>query len=78
MLLIKISVVLPWMLLFFYCDFKCLFSGYKIFSDSTFGFSFWTFINVQNKNPPGALKNDPKKMTCVHNALNFKKCRKNL
>jgi hypothetical protein len=32
--------------------------------NSTFGFSFWTFINVQNRKSPGALKNDPKKVIC--------------
>jgi hypothetical protein len=64
--------------LFFYWYFRCLFSGYKVFSDSTFGFSFWTFINVQNKNPPGAFENDPLKMSCDHIALIFKKMLKKL
>jgi hypothetical protein len=59
--------------LVFYCVFKCLFSGYKVFPDSTFGFSFWTFINVQNRKPPGAFENDPKKMTSEHNAQITKK-----
>ena len=70
-------------LLFLRCDHICshiyLYILSTFFSNkenpySTFGFSFWTFINVQNRKPPGAFENDPKKMRSEHNALISKKC----
>jgi hypothetical protein len=64
--------------LVFYFILKCIFSGYKVFSNSTFGFSFWTFINVHFQKPPGDFKNEQKKVHCYHNALNFKKCLKKM
>jgi hypothetical protein len=59
--------------LIFYRVFILLFFNNKENPYSTFGFSFWTFINVQNRKPPGAFENDPKKMRSEHNALIFKK-----
>ena len=60
--------------LVFYWDFYCLFFSNKENPYSTFGFPFWTFINVQNQKPVGAFENDPKKMRSEHNALISKKC----
>jgi hypothetical protein len=51
--------------------FSWFFSGNKQKVNSTFGFRFWTFINVHFKNPYGAFENDPLKMVSEHNALFF-------
>jgi hypothetical protein len=64
--------------LIFYWDFNCLFFNNKENPYSTFGFSFWTFINVQNRKSPGGFENDPKKMRSEHNALITKKIMQNM
>jgi hypothetical protein len=59
--------------LVFYCVFILLFFSNKENLYSTFGFPFWTFINVQNQKPAKGFENDPKKMSCELFALNFLK-----
>jgi hypothetical protein len=56
-----------------YSFFHVFFSGNKQKVNSTFGFPFWTFINVQNRFPYGAFENDPLKTTCEHIGLKNKK-----
>ena len=59
--------------------FNWFFSGNKQKVNSTFGFRFWTFINVHFKNPIGAFDLDLYKMTCEHNALkNETNCEKSV
>ena len=64
--------------LIFISVFYLLFFSNKENPYSTFGFSFWTFINVQNRKSPGAFENDPKKMRSDHNALITKKIMQNM
>ena len=58
--------------LIFISVFYLLFFSNKENPYSTFGFSFWTFINVQNRKSPKGFENDPKFLTCDHNALKNK------
>jgi hypothetical protein len=57
----------------FYSFFYWFFSGNKQKVNSTFGFPFWTFINVQNGFPYGAFEKDHFKMTWQHIGIKLKK-----